>query len=261
MAQMDDDIGDLLKHLDDIGVADNTIVIFTTDNGAEVFTWPDGGMTPFRATKGTVFEGGFRVPCIARWPGKIKPGTVENGIFSGLDWLPTLVAAAGNPNITQQLLQGVQIGGQTYKNHLDGYNQMDLLTGKGPSARHELFYFGESQLGAIRIDDFKFQFYQQPFGWPGEKVDDRHADDRQSAPGSVRADAVDPRPDAQRSGRRLYERLHGAGVLALRPGPADRGGGGAIVCRLSRRCSRPHPSISKQVKKKVEQMMKIHEGQ
>jgi hypothetical protein len=110
------------------------------------------------------------VPCIARWPGKIKPGTVENGIFSGLDWLPTLVAAAGNPSIVQQLLQGVPLGGQTYKNHLDGYNQMDLLTGKGPSARHEVFYFGESQLGAIRIDDFKFQFYQQPFGWPGEKV-------------------------------------------------------------------------------------------
>jgi arylsulfatase len=170
MAQMDDDIGDLLKHLDDIGVTDNTIVIFTTDNGAEVFTWPDGGMTPFRATKGTVYEGGFRVPCIARWPGKIKPGTVENGIFSGLDWLPTLVAAAGNPNIVAQLLQGVPIGGQTYKNHLDGYNQMDLITGKGPSARHEIFYFGESQLGAIRIDDFKYQFYQQPFGWPGEKV-------------------------------------------------------------------------------------------
>jgi arylsulfatase A-like enzyme len=170
MAQMDDDIGDLLKHLDDIGVANNTIVIFTTDNGAEVFTWPDGGMTPFRATKGTVFEGGFRVPCIIRWPGRIKPGSVENGIFSGLDWLPTLAAAAGNPNITQQLLQGVTLNGRNYKNHLDGYNQMDLLTGKGPSARHELFYFGGPTLGAIRIDDFKFQFYQQPYGWPGEKT-------------------------------------------------------------------------------------------
>ena len=170
MAQLDDDVGDLLKHLDDIGVADNTIVTFTTDNGAEVFTWPDGGMTPFRATKGTVFEGGFRVPCIARWPGKIRPGTVENGIFSGQDWLPTLAAAAGNPNITQQLLQGVQLGDRSYKNHLDGYNQMDVLTGAGPSKRHEIFYFGEAQLGAIRIDDFKFQFYQQPFGWPGEKV-------------------------------------------------------------------------------------------
>jgi arylsulfatase A-like enzyme len=170
MAQLDNSIGDLLKHLDDIGEANNTIVIFTTDNGAEVFTWPDGGMTPFRATKGTVFEGGFRVPCIARWPGNIKPGVVENGLISGLDWLPTLAAAAGNPNITEQLLKGVQLGDRTYKNHLDGYNQLDLLTGKGPSARHELFYFGGPHLGAIRIDDFKFQFFQQPFGWPGEKV-------------------------------------------------------------------------------------------
>ena len=131
MAQMDDSIGALLKHLDDIGEADNTIVVFTTDNGAEVFTWPDGGMTPFKATKGTVFEGGFRVPCIARWPGKIKPGTVENGIFSGLDWFPTLCAAAGNPNITDQLLKGVKLGDRDYKNHLDGYNQMDLLLGQG----------------------------------------------------------------------------------------------------------------------------------
>jgi arylsulfatase A-like enzyme len=170
MAQLDDSVGALLKHLDDIGEADNTIIVFTTDNGAEVFTWPDGGMTPFRATKGTVFEGGFRVPAIIRWPGKIKPGSVENGIFSGLDWLPTFAAAAGNPNITEQLLAGVQLGDRTYKNHLDGYNQIDLLTGNGPSARHELFYFGEAQLGAIRIDDFKFQFIQQPFGWPGEKV-------------------------------------------------------------------------------------------
>jgi len=170
MAQLDDDIGDLLQHLEDIGVADNTIVVFTTDNGAEVFTWPDGGMTPFRATKGTIYEGGFRVPCIARWPGTIKPGRVENGIFSGMDWLPTLAAAAGNPDITQQLLQGVKLGDRTYKNHLDGYNQMDLLTGKGPSARHELFYFAEANLGAIRIDDFKFLFMQQPQGWPGEKV-------------------------------------------------------------------------------------------
>jgi arylsulfatase len=170
MAQLDDDVGDLLQHLDDIGVANNTIVIFTTDNGAEVFTWPDGGMTPFRATKGTVYEGGFRVPCIARWPGMIKPGSVENGIFSGQDWLPTLAAAAGNPNITEQLLRGVQLGGRSYKNHLDGYNQMDLLTGKGPSERHEVFYFAEANLGAIRIDDFKFLFIQQPYGWTGEKL-------------------------------------------------------------------------------------------
>ena len=170
MAQMDDSIGALLKHLDDIGEADNTIVIFTTDNGAEVFTWPDGGMTPFKATKGTTFEGGFRVPCIARWPSHIQPGRVENGIFSGLDWLPTLAAAAGNPDITDQLLKGVTIGDREYKNHLDGYNQIDLINGKGPSKRHELFYFGGPHLGALRIDDFKYQFIQQPWGWPGEKV-------------------------------------------------------------------------------------------
>src|SRR5499427_5035043 len=171
MAQMDDSIGELLKHLKDIGEADNTIVIFTTDNGAEVFTWPDGGMTPFRATKGTSFEGGFRVPAIIRWPDKVKAGRVENGIFSGLDWLPTLAAAAGNPDITQQLLKGVKLGDRTYKNHLDGFNQLDLLLGKGPSARHEIFYFAGPKLGAIRIDDFKFQFLQQPYGWPGEKID------------------------------------------------------------------------------------------
>jgi arylsulfatase len=170
MQQMDDSIGALLKHLEDIGEADNTIVIFSTDNGAEVFTWPDGGMTPFKATKGTVGEGGFRVPCIARWPGHIKPGTVENGVFSGLDWFPTLLAAAGNPDITDQLLKGVKLGDRTYKNHLDGYNQMALLEGKGPSARHELFYFGGPHLGAVRLDDFKFTFYQQPWGWPGEKT-------------------------------------------------------------------------------------------
>ena len=170
MAQMDDSIGALLKHLDDIGVADNTIVVFITDNGAEVFTWPDGGMTPFKSTKGTVSEGGFRVPCIVRWPGHIKPGTVENGLVSGLDWFPTLVAAAGNPNITDQLLKGVTLGDRTYKNHLDGYNQMALLEGKGPSVRHELFYFGGPVLGAVRIDDMKFIFIQQPGGWPGQKV-------------------------------------------------------------------------------------------
>jgi hypothetical protein len=127
-------------------------------------------MTPFKSTKGTVSEGGFRVPCIVRWPGHVKSGTVENGLFSGLDWLPTLVAAAGNPNITDQLLKGVTLGDRTYKNHLDGYNQMALLEGKGPSARHELFYFGGPMLGAIRIDDMKFIFIQQPGGWPGQKV-------------------------------------------------------------------------------------------
>jgi arylsulfatase len=170
MAQLDDSVGAIMKHLEDIGEADNTILIFSTDNGAETFTWPDGGNTPFKGQKGTVCEGGFRVPCIARWPGHIKPGTVQNGLFSGLDWFPTLVAAAGNPHITQELLKGVKLGDRTYKNHLDGYNQLELLHGKGASRRRELFYFAGPRLGAIRLDDMKFHFFQQPSGWPGAKI-------------------------------------------------------------------------------------------
>ena len=115
-------------------------------------------------------EGAFRVPCIIRWPGHVKPGTVENGIFSGLDWFPTLLAAAGNPNITEQLLKGVKLGDRTYKNHLDGYNQMALLEGKGPSARRKIFYFGGPELWAVRNDNYKYQFYDQPTGWTGPKV-------------------------------------------------------------------------------------------
>jgi arylsulfatase A-like enzyme len=170
MAQLDDDIGIVMNKLHDMGEDDNTIVVFTTDNGTEVFTWPDGGQTPFAQSKGTVLEGGFRVPCILRWPGHVPADSVQNGIFSGMDWLPTFVAAAGNPNITAELLKGKTIGDRTYKNHLDGYNQMAAITGKGPSARHEIFYLGESTVGAIRIDDYKFRFIDQPAGWLGEKT-------------------------------------------------------------------------------------------
>ena len=170
MAQLDDDVGLVMKKLKDMGVDDNTIVVFTTDNGTEVFTWPDGGQTPFAQSKGTVLEGGFRVPAILRWPGHVPADSVQNGIFSGLDWLPTFVAAAGNPNITEELLKGKQIGDRTYKNHLDGYNQMECITGKGPSARHEIFYLGESTVGAVRIDDYKYRFIDQPAGWLGEKT-------------------------------------------------------------------------------------------
>jgi arylsulfatase A-like enzyme len=170
MAQLDDDVGLVMKKLKDLGVDDNTIVVFTTDNGTELFTWPDGGQTPFAQSKGTVLEGGFRVPAIIRWPGKVPADTVQNGIFSGLDWLPTFVAAAGNTNVTEELLKGKEIGGRTYKNHLDGYNQMDAITGKGPSKRHEIFYLGESTVGAVRIDDYKFRFIDQPAGWIGEKT-------------------------------------------------------------------------------------------
>jgi len=169
MAQLDDIVGSVMKYLKDNGLDDNTIVVFTTDNGTQTFSWPDGGQTPFYGAKGTGYEGGFRSPAMIRWPGHVPAGTVENGIISGLDWFPTFVAAAGNPNIKEELLKGKQVGDRTYKNHLDSYNQLDLITGKGPSARHEIFYFTESNLAAVRIDDFKYRFISQPGGWLGTK--------------------------------------------------------------------------------------------
>jgi arylsulfatase len=170
MAQLDDIVGSVLKYVKDNGLDDNTIIVFTTDNGAENFTWPDGGQTPFAGGKGTALEGGFRVPALIRWPGKVPAGKVENSIISGLDWFPTLVAAAGNPDITAELLKGKKMGDSTYKVHLDGYNQMDLITGKGPSKRNEIFYFTESTLSAVRINDFKYRFTDQPDGWLGATV-------------------------------------------------------------------------------------------
>jgi len=167
MAQLDDIVGSVLKYVGDNGLDNDTIIVFSTDNGAENFTWPDGGQTPFAGGKGTALEGGFRVPALIRWPGKVPAGKVENSIMSGLDWFPTLVAAAGDPNITDELLKGKQLGDRKYKVHLDGYNQMDLITGKGPSKRQEIFYFTESNLSAVRINDFKYRFTDQPDGWLG----------------------------------------------------------------------------------------------
>jgi len=170
MAQLDDIVGAVMKYVKDNGLDRDTIVGFTTDNGAENFTWPDGGQTPFAGGKGTALEGGFRVPMILRWPGKVPAGKVENGIISGMDWFPTFVAAAGDPNIVDELIKGKQLGDRTYKVHLDGYNQTNLITGKGPSERHEIFYFTEGTLAAVRIDDFKYRFTDQPQGWLGGTV-------------------------------------------------------------------------------------------
>jgi len=170
MAQLDDIVGSTMQKLKDIGVDDNTIVVFTTDNGTENFSWPDGGQTPFAGGKGTALEGGFRCPALLRWPGHVQAGKVENGIFSGLDWFPTFVAAAGDPNINEELRAGKKLGDTTYKVYLDGYNQMDLITGKGPSARHEIFYFTEGTLSAVRINDYKYRFTDQPNGWFGGTV-------------------------------------------------------------------------------------------
>jgi arylsulfatase len=162
MTEFDDDIGVLLKQLDDLGIADNTIVIISTDNGAEVFTWPDGGTTPFRGEKATTWEGGFRVPAVVRWPGVIQPGTVINDIFSHLDWMPTLLTAAGESGIKEKLLNGHKADGKNFKVHLDGYDQTALLKGEGPGARKEIFYItDDGDLSAIRYNKWKVLFTQQ----------------------------------------------------------------------------------------------------
>ncbi len=160
MAELDDVVGRLLKKLDDLGVADNTIVVFSSDNGAETFTWPDGGNMPFRGEKGTTWEGGFRAPGVARWPAVIKPGSIVNDIMSHEDWLPTLLSAAGRSDIKQTLLAGETIGGKTFKTHLDGYDFMPFFkgnVGKGPRA--EIFYFDDNaNLNAMRYNDWKISF-------------------------------------------------------------------------------------------------------
>ena len=170
MAQFDDIVGSVMQKLKDLGVADNTIIVVTTDNGTETFTWPDGGNTPFKGAKGMGTEGGFRVPAVVRWPGRVEPNQVINGVMSGMDWFPTFATAAGNPNITQELLDGKTINGTTYKVHLDGYDQTDMLTNGGESTRSEFWYFTQSALAAARIGDFKYVLLDQPDGWLGQTV-------------------------------------------------------------------------------------------
>jgi len=156
MIEHDEQVGVLLNKLKELGVDDNTIVIYTTDNGNELMMWPDGGYAPFRGEKGTSWEGGFRVPCLVKWPGKIKPGTELNGIHSHEDLFVTLAAAAGLPNLKEELLTGKKMGEMTYKVHLDGYNQLDYWMGKTEkSARREFFYYDETDLMAIRVDGWK----------------------------------------------------------------------------------------------------------
>jgi arylsulfatase A-like enzyme len=160
MMELDAEVGDILKKIDELGIADNTIVVFTSDNGAETFSWPDGGNSPFRGEKGTTFEGGFRVPMVMKWPGVIKPNTIINDMIAGEDFLPTFLGAAGDPNVREELLKGMKVGDKKFKNHLDGYNFMPFLKGEvaeGP--RHEFFYFTDSgDLNAMRYNDWKIEF-------------------------------------------------------------------------------------------------------
>ncbi|RWK44406.1 arylsulfatase [Mesorhizobium sp.] len=162
MVEMDGMVGQLLGKLDDLGIADNTIVLWTTDNGAEVFSWPDGGTTPFKGEKNTNWEGGYRVPCMMRWPGVIKPGTEINHITSHEDFVPTLVAAAGEPDVTAKLLKGYDAAGKSFKVHLDGYDQRDVLAGEGEGKRHEYFYWtDDGNLAGLRYERWKMVFLEQ----------------------------------------------------------------------------------------------------
>jgi arylsulfatase len=163
MIDHDKNVGQILQALDDLGMADNTIVMYSTDNGPHMNTWPDAAMTPFRSEKNSNWEGAYRVPCMIKWPGHIKPGTVENGIVSHLDWMPTLLAAAGVPDAKEQLLKGMKVGDTTFKVHLDGYNMLPLLTGQTKeSPRQEFFYFNDDgEMVALRFDNWKMVFSEQ----------------------------------------------------------------------------------------------------
>jgi arylsulfatase len=165
MLEHDGDVGKLLKAVDDLGIANDTIVIYTTDNGPNQWSWPDAATTPFRSEKDTNWEGAFRVPALIRWPGHVKPGSVSNEMVSGLDWFPTLLAAAGDATIKDRLLKGwaAQSGGQTYKVHLDGYDLGPYLEGKEEhSPRKEFYYFNDDgMLVAVRYQNFKVVFCEQ----------------------------------------------------------------------------------------------------
>jgi arylsulfatase len=163
MQELDDNVGVMLKKLDDLGIADNTIVIFSSDNGAEVMSWPDGGTTPFRGEKNTNWEGGYRVPLLIRWPGVIKPGMEVNDIAAHEDWLPTLLAGAGVPEVKEKLLAGYQAGDSTYKVHLDGYNLMPYLKGEAEAGpRKEFLYWtDDGDLAGLRYDKWKLVFMEQ----------------------------------------------------------------------------------------------------
>ncbi len=163
MVEHDALVGNLLNYVDSLGLTENTIVVYTTDNGPMVCLYPDSGTTPFRGEKNTNWEGGWRVPAMIRWPGVVKPGSKFPGIIAGEDWMPTLLAAAGDPNIKEKLLKGHQAGDKTFKVHLDGYNQMDYLSGKSDkSARDEFFYFSDDgDLLALRYQRMKIHFMVQ----------------------------------------------------------------------------------------------------
>ncbi len=172
MVELDDDVGELLNLLDELGVADNTMVMFSTDNGAASNSWPDGGNQPFRGEKGVGgYEGGFKVPMAVRWPGVTPAGTTTGELMTMEDWIPTIMSQLGQPDIKEQLLAGADIGGKTFKVHLDGYDQTPLLTQTGPSNRMEFFYFTETTFHGLRFGEWKFLFTSQDRWFNGNQYE------------------------------------------------------------------------------------------
>ena len=241
MVVHDEQIGMMLDKLDELGIADNTIVMYSTDNGPENDTWPDGANTPFRGQKDSNWEGGWRVPCFIRWPGTIKPGSVFNGIVSHIDMFPTLLAAAGNPDVTKQLLDGCTVGGKKFNVHLDGYNHDPVLLGQAKeSPRNAIVYFSDDgDVIAVRVGDYKFnlslQRANQMNQWAEPFVKLRLAAYRELAARSVRA------------GRLQLEHLLGLDGRSRAADVPDAGGrspGRSRTSRSSRRGRNPLRSTS-----------------
>jgi arylsulfatase len=221
MVETDGHVGQLLKTLEDLGVADNTVVVYTTDNGAEVFTWPDGGTTPFKGEKATNWEGAFRVPCLIRWPGVIKPGTLVNDVCAHEDFIPTFAAAAGEPDLVEKVKNGHTLNGKSFKVHLDGSNLLPFFKGSAPkSPREEFLYWSDDgDLMALRVRDWKITFLEQnveinpkaPLGvWQGNFTQLR-------APNlyNLRADPFERGPDSI-----LYSNWHAHRAFLLVPAQA-----------------------------------------
>jgi len=220
MVEHDGMVGQLLKKLDDLGIAENTIVVYGTDNGAEVMSWPDGGTTPYRGEKATGWEGGFRVPCLIRWPAVIKPGTVYSDFFAHEDFLPTFAAAGGDPDVVAKCAKGYSVGGKTFKVHLDGYNLIPFFKGdvKESPRREFLYWSDDGDLLAIRVKDWKVAFKEQEHTgldvWKREFTNLR-------APNvyNLRADPFERGPESFEYGRWMMD---DGTIVPACPGAGDR---------------------------------------